>query len=376
MTRRPGRDARQQSMLPTWAQHETERRALVRGALRNLGVRLSGMLYELESIVIYIDRYSDEQGCAAHARTLARHCGRDGHPISERTLERRLKLLRDHRMVSLWWDAGRARRRVDWRRIRSLALSPAVTFEKSKVAEGAAKVAEGAAKVAERHYKELLEDSIKELIPSPLTPQSPSVRVAPAATLDVGGVEGEEESFAALEPLLRTCGVAAVETAIATAQSRGLSPCFVRAAIAHFHAQAPAWHGGALLVCLRRASPGDAATDARLWPPPSPEYARHARLARLAESAREQQAAAAVQRRQMAEAQRAEATLEARFGPSLDRLSTAQLDELARSILPSPAERRFYEADLRRNPVPKGTLRSLLLRAIEAQTPKLKTQIR
>lgn len=363
-------DPRQQTLAATWAEQEAERRALIRGALIQIKRTKPAMIAELETIVWYLDRYSGDGGCGATAHTLAAHCGRSvrggaGVPITERTLERRLRFLRLHGIIHQWWDAGRVRRRVDWDRVRGLAI-PSTAAAPKKVAEGSAKVAEGSAKMAERHYKEVLASSCATSS-SPSVPHCPG---GPGPSQRDGKHAGEGDLFFGwLEGELRTRGVIAVDLAIRTIRERKLAPAFVRAAIEHYDREAPAWRSGALLVCFRRAVPGDEPTAERLWPQPSAEKLRLNRVAKFVEHASWQDEQRAEERRRQATYARQVADREARLGGVLDALTPADFDKLAGRVFKTPTERSFFARDLAVWPISRRDLRELLLAQLDQLQP-------
>src|SRR5688572_18931461 len=102
-------DPRQQSLLPGADQRESERLAMVRGALAKLKLWAS-IAEEVERLILLLDAWDrDKTGCAAFLDTLADRLNR---PV--RTVQRRLALCREHGLVKSWWHRGRPRNLVRW----------------------------------------------------------------------------------------------------------------------------------------------------------------------------------------------------------------------------------------------------------------------
>ncbi len=344
-------DNTQTTFLPQLAAAESERRALIRGALAALGLRRD-LANGLESLLMYLDAAAGEHGCRAYIRTLVEQVN-----AGKRTIDRRLKLLRDHRLIRSQRSrpGGPCFNRLDWERIRDLAFRgeehdepatgpdasasqapPAASALESTAAasasDGGRRFGEAAvAIIAAPHAAEksgatsrlsgatsrlngaFILTNLTNLEPPPPTPPEPSV-VRPGADRDRADCDGWHQA----ERAVAAAGVASWERAIATARGHGLTPGDVLAIVADWRRQLATarWENAAgMLVYLLRVARPD--TIPR---PATPAPVRETTRARRAERPPDEHCAA------------------------FEALSPEQQDELARQAL-DPVLLRIYRAD-------------------------------
>lgn len=169
--------------------------------------------------------------------------------------------------------------------------------------------------------------------PPPVSPPPP-----PLAAADDAEEEEEEEEgrlvvvWGEVERALRLAGVGAWQLLAAQCRRNGLAPREVVAVVAYWADQQPAWDVGALFRKLQNHAPGTPVE--RGWPPRSEAARCDADRRRRAQ----QQAQRAEDREQAAARRRAEeaklAALEARHGPTLERLARDDLLALVRQACP------------------------------------------
>lgn len=126
--RTPCEESPQTSFLPQLAADESERRALVRGALATLPLR-DGIRKDLESLLMYLDACAGDMGCRAYVSTLCKAI-----MLTRRTMFRRLGVARRHGLIATAPSERGASKynRVQWDRLRGLAYHAAPAPDESQ----------------------------------------------------------------------------------------------------------------------------------------------------------------------------------------------------------------------------------------------------
>lgn len=342
MERKQSCDGSQTTFLPLLAAAESDRRALIRGALARLGFR-SDLANGLESLLMLLDVSAGEQGCRAYIRTLCERLN-----AGRRTIDRRLRVLRDHRLIRSVRSrpGGPCYNRLDWGRLRNLAFgdddrdeptagrdasaSPAIPTASVVVPTVAASASDGGRRfgvgpapfsvaqsgatsrqsgATSRQSGAIILTDLTSVAPPPPTPPETSVEVCGA----------ERAGWCDAEAVVAAAGVASWREAVEAARTNGLVPSDVRAIVADWRRRLPRerWDNaaGMLVYLLRTARP-----DAIPRPAETP------------------------QARAPTPARPSEQTPDATSSAAFEALDAEQRDDLARRAL-GPVLLRMYRAD-------------------------------
>lgn len=294
---------RQQSFFADLADKQSAQRGRLRTALAVLDLP-QRIRDELEKLVFYLDYCADSEGSKARQDTLRKRLR-----LSQRTLQRRLAVLRDAGLVAHRRRQGGAVNRVDWDAIGRLARGDLRATSES----GICHVARGTCQSGTCSKQGCSSSLVEELIPPPpkSTPvlkhppeavvvageifgaaavpterrptRTPSPRPGDQAGLDRSGSSPVAAAWGDALAALAACGLASAASIAEAARARGVSPADVLACAAVFRREPGRWDGaGALGWRVKQLQAGagppevqrtaGAVEDLATWPPPSAAY--------------------------------------------------------------------------------------------------------